>query len=231
MLYPSPSRARSYSTPGWAVEAVSYFRELFLREMIEKHMKADEADLEVQEGQGLLNFLHLDDTPVSAEGEQVDPDSVIALEVSVDLPIIPQFARSAEDPFVRRVLASNRKWVILTDRTNTPLLVLDADAFARSVLLSEQEYDPYRDCHRPVVVTDPEQPIGKIISCLEVDAEHPEDDVVDRDIVLVWSTSERRIITGADLLGRLLRGIVVSKSVVATPPAVHGSRGHLGFRL
>jgi hypothetical protein len=33
-----------------------------------------------------------------------------------------------------------------------------------------------------------------------------EDDVIDDDLILVWG-GQRRIITGADLLGRLLRGI------------------------
>ena len=36
--------------------------------------------------------------------------------------------------------------------------------------------------------------------------ERPDDDVIDNDLILVWG-SQRRIITGADLLGRLLRGI------------------------
>lgn len=33
------------------------------------------------------------------------------------------------------------------------------------------------------------------------------DDVVDNDLILVWTDEGRRIITGADILGRLLRGI------------------------
>jgi metal transporter CNNM len=32
-----------------------------------------------------------------------------------------------------------------------------------------------------------------------------DDDVIDRDVILVW-THERCVITGADLLGHLLRG-------------------------
>jgi len=32
-------------------------------------------------------------------------------------------------------------------------------------------------------------------------------DVIDRDIILVWGKEEKRVITGADILGRLLRGI------------------------
>jgi hypothetical protein len=34
------------------------------------------------------------------------------------------------------------------------------------------------------------------------------DDVIDNDLILVWA-DEKRVITGADLLGRLLRGIAV----------------------
>jgi len=46
------------------------------------------------------------------------------------------------------------------------------------------------------------------ITDFKVKAEGPEDDVVDKDIILYWGKKEKRIITGADLLGRLLRGIV-----------------------
>ena len=42
---------------------------------------------------------------------------------------------------------------------------------------------------------------------MKVKPEHPEDDVIDNDLILVWG-EQKRIITGADLLGRLLRGIV-----------------------
>ena len=36
---------------------------------------------------------------------------------------------------------------------------------------------------------------------------HRDDHVIDRDVILLWG-AERRVITGADLLGRLLKGIV-----------------------
>jgi len=36
--------------------------------------------------------------------------------------------------------------------------------------------------------------------------EHPDDDVIDNDLILVWG-SQKSMITGSDLLGRLLRGI------------------------
>jgi metal transporter CNNM len=36
-------------------------------------------------------------------------------------------------------------------------------------------------------------------------------DVIDHDLILVWG-KQKRIITGADLLGRLLRGIVTRET-------------------
>ena len=50
--------------------------------------------------------------------------------------------------------------------------------------------------------------LGEVIGCLKVVQERPEDDVIDNDLILVWG-AQRRIITGSDLLGRLLRGIAI----------------------
>ena len=48
--------------------------------------------------------------------------------------------------------------------------------------------------------------LGDVIGHLRVVQERPDDDVVDDDLILVWG-AQRRIITGSDLLGRLMRGI------------------------
>jgi hypothetical protein len=49
--------------------------------------------------------------------------------------------------------------------------------------------------------------LGDVIGRMKVVPERPDDDVIDNDLILVWG-EQKRIITGADLLGRLLRGIV-----------------------
>ena len=46
--------------------------------------------------------------------------------------------------------------------------------------------------------------------------EGPGDDVIDKDLILVWTAEERRIITGSDILGRLLRGIAHNYAIPAT---------------
>ena len=62
------------------------------------------------------------------------------------------------------------------------------------------------------MVHDPKTPLGMVIQKLRVHPEHAEDDVIDNDLILCWA-EERRIITGADLLGRLLRGIAGRQSL------------------
>ena len=55
--------------------------------------------------------------------------------------------------------------------------------------------------HRPIIVTDMRTPLGDVIGRMKVKPERPEDDVIDNDLILVWG-EQKRIITGADLLGR-----------------------------
>ena len=49
--------------------------------------------------------------------------------------------------------------------------------------------------------------LGDVIGRMKVAPERPGDDVIDRDLILVWG-GQRRIISGAELLSRLLRDIV-----------------------
>lgn len=196
-------------------EEISYFRERELREVIRQHMAADDTDLEHTEGRGILNFLVLDDLPIADEGELVDPKSVIALPLALDLPVFPEVCNRPDDEFLKQVQASGRKWVIITDTENTPRLVLDADAFLREMLFNKECADPYVFCHRPLVVEDPKMPLGRLIRQLRVEPAHEHDDVIDCDIILLWG-DRSRIVTGGDLLGRLLRGIV--KRVPASAP-------------
>ena len=77
----------------------------------------------------------------------------------------------------------------------------------RDALFNQLESDPRAYWHRPTVVRDMKSKLGDVISRMKVAPERPGDDVIDHDLILVWG-AQRRIITGADLLGRLLRDIV-----------------------
>ena len=191
-------------------EGIHYLREEDLKQVIKMHMDAEESDVEAVEGAGALNFLAFDDLIVTQEGEPVDPQSVVELPTNDrGLITFPAFERTPEHPFLRTIERSGKKWAILTDQQGIPQLVLDADGFLRSALFRESTCNPFSFCHRPVMVTDTRLRLGQIIQRLKAPAKHPDDDVIDHDIILVWTRDVKRVITGADILGRLLRGIAV----------------------
>jgi metal transporter CNNM len=189
-------------------EGIRYFRERDLRTVIRKHIEAEESDVDRLEGIGALNFLALDDIAVTQEGEHVDPESIISLPTKDGTPVFPEFERRALDPFLLNINRSGKKWVIIIDEHNQPYLVMNANAFLREALFGEGPINPYIYCHRPIIVTDQSTLLGKVVSRLKVYPKSEVDDVVDDDLILIWS-EEKRVITGADILGRLLRGIAL----------------------
>ncbi len=207
LLYPVAKPCALILDAWLGTEGIDYMAERDLRHIIRKHVEAEEAEVDVLEGIGALNFLQIDDIPAYREGEFIDPDSIIALPTNLDLPIIPPFTQSIDDPFLREVNKSGHKWVVLTDTSGSPHLVLDADGFLRAALFDDTaNWKPYDYCHRPVIISDPELPLGDVITELKTGHTLKSDQVIDNDIILFWG-DERRIITGADILGRLLKGI------------------------
>jgi metal transporter CNNM len=192
------------------LEGITLLRERDFRAFIMRHAGAAGTDVGQLEALGALNFLDLDDLAVADEGEPVDQRSVIALPFEKGRPVLPAFRPSPDDPFLRQVDASGKKWVIFTDPAGQPHLVLEAHHFLRDVLFDQVSVKPEAYWHRPIVVTDPRTKLGEVIGRMKVRPEHPEDDVVDEDLILFWG-KQRRIITGADLLGRLLRGIATKE--------------------
>lgn len=189
-------------------EGIQYFHEHNLRAVIKKHIEADESEIDRIEGMGALNFLAFDDLLPTQEGEPVHPKSVIRLPIENDTLIYPPYAPSSSDPFIKQINASGKKWVIITDHNDQPQLVLNANAFLRAALTSELEVDPNGFVHKPILVHDERTLLGRVIPNLKVKPERASDDVIDDDLILLWA-GERRVITGADILGRLLRGITL----------------------
>ena len=198
-------------------EGITYLRERDVRALVAR-AAASGGDIGKVEATGVQNFLDLDDVFVTDEGEPVHAQSVISLPVAAKRCVLPAFRPSPDDPFLRQVNASGMKWVIVTDPAGEPAFVLDAHHFLRDALFSELGDTPSPYWHRPVIVRDMRTRLGDVIGCLTVAPERPGDDVIDNDLILVWG-EQRRIITGSDLLGRLLRGIVVMEKR-PVPPGV-----------
>ncbi|TVR04821.1 MAG: DUF21 domain-containing protein [Deltaproteobacteria bacterium] len=196
---------------GWVLdrvvgpETIPWYREKELRQVLRHHAREDGSEVGSLEAIGAINFLKLDDLPVSREGEVLSPGSVIEVAFEGNRPVLPDIGGDSSHPFVRGVASSGRKWVVLVDEGGAPRAVLNAHLYLREVFVGHAPAsEPV--WHHPLIVRDPERPLGEVLGRLTVHPEHADDDVIDRDLILVWG-NERRIITGSDLLGRLLRGI------------------------
>lgn len=208
LLYPVAKPSALVLDQWLGEESISYFRERDLHTVIRKHIEADGSDVGKLEGIGAMNFLAMDDIAVTKEGEHVDPDSIIRLPLENGLPVFPDFERHALDPFLLDINRSGKKWVIIVDEHNEPCLVLNSDDFLREALFGKGALNPHSYCHRPIVVKDSGTLLGNVLSRLTVYARSEVDDVIDHDLILLWS-GEKRVITGADILGQLLRGIAL----------------------
>jgi len=186
-------------------EGINYLREQDIKLLIARHA-GSEGTIGRLEATGAQNFLDLDDVPVTDDGEPVDPKSILSLPLANQRCVLPKFDRAPDDPFLRQVDASGRKWVIITDPAGEPAFVLDAHHFLRDALFGELSSDPTAYWHRPMMVREMKTRLGEVIGCMKVAPERPGDDVIEHDLILVWG-EQKRVITGADLLGRLLRGI------------------------
>jgi metal transporter CNNM len=193
------------------VEGIAYLRERDVRSLIARSA-ASGGDIGLLEATGAQNFLDLDDVPVTDEGEPVHAHSIISLPLANQRCVLPKFERSPADPFLRQVDASGMKWVIVTDPGGEPAFVLDAHRFLRDALFDASNPDLSAYWHRPIIVRDMQTRLGEVIGHMKVAPETPGDDVIDNDLILVWG-AQKRIITGADLLGRLLRGIATVETM------------------
>jgi hypothetical protein len=190
-------------------EGIDYLRERDLKAIIRAHIEAEEAEVDPLEGIGAMNFLALDDLKVKEEGEQINQASIIPLPSKVDFPIVPDYQRISSDPFLKRIDESGQSWVILTDENNSPLLALDADGFLRDAIFkTDKVCDIYSYCHRPVMTEDPNTCLGELLYKLKINENDDKyhDGVITDDVILLWS-DEKKIITGGDILGRLLKGV------------------------
>jgi metal transporter CNNM len=154
----------------------------------------------------------IDDLSIEAEGEIIDPKIILKLEFQKNKPIFPPIKTSSSDEFLKMVHSSQKKWIILVDSRNKPRVVLEFDGFLRDALFNSDSFNPYSRCHRPIILYNRKTRLGDVIPRLKVNPIRHGDDVIDEDIIIIWS-DEKRVITGSDILGRLLRGIVQSKTI------------------
>ncbi|MGM0428099.1 MAG: DUF21 domain-containing protein [Thermodesulfobacteriota bacterium] len=211
LLYPLAKSTALVLDRWLGKEAIPYFRERDLEEIIKMHILSSDSEIDHVEGQGALNFLAMDDIPVRLEGEHIDLKSIMSLPFEDNRPVFPPISSSTADPFLTRLQVSGKKWVVITDTVGEPRLVVNADALLRAALFDPKPLNPFRYCHRPIIVKNEETSLGDTIPRFKVRPKQSDDDVVDEDIIIYWG-EDKRVITGADILGRLLRGIAHRQS-------------------
>ena len=208
LLYPF-AKPSALILEGWiGPEGPSYMRESDLEIILQKHIHQHDSEIGETEGRGALNFLDIDDRRVCKEGRPIDPNSIYTYPVKMDLPILPHEGDEDFDAFIESLKDNDKKWIIIVDAEEKPWLVLEAESYLCHHLSARETPDIYHYCHRPIVITDDEATLDTVIGEFEVYPQHANDFVVDNDVILYWNDDDRRIITGADILGRLLKGIV-----------------------
>lgn len=217
LLYPVAKPSALVLDHWLGEESISYFREQDLHTVIQKHIESKDSDVSQTEGTGAMNFLRLDDIKVTQLGEKIHSDSIISLPIIQNMPVFPDFERDKDDTFLRSINLSGKKWVVIVDEDNQPYLALNAHDLLRDILFSGKIIKPEHYCHLPIIVKDPEALLGSVLPKLTVIAEHDTDDVIENDLILIW-TKEKRVITGTDILGHLLRGIVIRKTEKMSSP-------------
>lgn len=188
-------------------EGIGLYREVDLREVLRLHIGDESSDVSRVEGRGALNFLALDDRSLGEEAEPLHPESIVTLPCAEDRPIFPDFEARPGDPFLEAVHAARRRWVVLVDETGRPRRVLDADAFLRAALMEGRRVDPASYCHEPLLVSDPETKLESVLGRIELHTQRSGDPGLHPTLTLLWTPTNRRVLTGADLLEQLLRGV------------------------
>lgn len=183
-------------------EEISYMAEHHVEELLRMHINTANSDIDMVEGKGALNFLAIDDLHLWEEGQPIDPQTIIEMPFIDGRPIFPVI----DDAFIRSIHLPNKKWIIIVNQKLKPKFVLNSDSFIRSYMLDHSTFNPYDHCFEPIVVKDDNYRLGHVLPRFKVDVEHKYDDVIDKDIIIFWG-KEKHIITGADILGRLLHGI------------------------
>ncbi len=207
LLYPL-AKPCAFILDGWiGKEGLSLYGERDIEIILEKHISEQSSEISANEGRGALNFLDLDDRFVSTEGSVMHPDTIFSFPAQVDLPSLPM-ANSDEG---RELIESLKKFpqmmAVVINEQGVPQLVIKTMEYLSKLYSEGESVDIYSCCYRPVVVSDPKATLDTVLGEFVVEAFDKNDDVVDRDVVLYWTEEEKRIITGADIFGRLLRGI------------------------
>lgn len=215
LLYPV-AKPCSFILDGWiGKEGRNLYGERDIEIILEKHISEQSSEISANEGRGALNFLDLDDRFVSSEGSLMNPDTIYVFPSKLDLPSLPMPNTDEGRKFTESLKKHPYMMAVVINEQGLPKLVIKTTEYLSQLYSQEDSVDIYKCCYRPVVVSDSEATLDTVLGEFVVEADDKNDDVVDRDVVIYWTAEEKRIITGADIFGRLLRGIAKREGATA----------------
>ena len=207
LLYPL-AKSCAFILDGWiGPEGPVFYRERDIEIILHKHIRETTSEISANEGQGALNFLDLDDREISSEGCSIDPATIYRFPCRLDLPVIPELDTPEGAAFIEKLKTHPFSWAIIEDPEENPVLVLETHSLLTDLFVQGNAADPYHHCHRPIIVSDNETALDDVLGDFVVKADHKDDHIVDNDVILFWTPDNKRIITGADIFGHLLKGI------------------------
>jgi len=186
-------------------EAIPWFRERELHNILRYHAEDDESEVGRVEAIGATNFLALDDLVAQDQGNPLDPESIVPLSFDAGRPVFPALGRARDDPFLIKLASPQKKWIVLSDDQSEPRLLMNAQAFLRDFLALGKDVEPEDYCHQPAVVRTPTDTLGKALGILA--SHRARDPGHDETVILLWSPEKKRMITGSDVLRCLLSGM------------------------
>lgn len=212
LLYPVAKPSAMLLDRWIGPEGTRFFKEDEFEVMLDQHIREPSSDISYAEGRGALNFLRLDDLRVSGEGSPLDPDTIIPLPRKNRKAYFPESGTPEESELIARIAATSQTWVVLTNEKGYPAQSLNVDDCLRDLYNGKTGIPLMEYCQKPIVTTDSELTLDRVLPQLDVESEHHGDRALDREVVLYWGEKRKRIVTGADLLGRLLHGIVIRRT-------------------
>jgi len=197
LLYPV-AKLTGMGLDAWlGKEGITYFRERELTGILKAHVETNEGDIGHLEGIGAMNFLAIDDLPVGQAGSPISEKNVIVRSLQEG-----KISSDDYEEFVAEVNGSGQKWMIIAKDPLKPELVLDADGFCRAAMRESDSIDPLAFCKKPLVEHNTGCTLGQVLIKLK---NTPSE--ITKELILIWNQSERRIITGSDVLDLLFKGV------------------------
>lgn len=169
-----------------------------------------ESILDKRELQILINVARGDDEPARMVGQRLHEDTIVRCSMKNG---VPQLSENPSQFIHDHLEASSHPWFVLVDEASgLPVFLLDADGFVRDFYSCGQSssdgyFEPMNHVYRAHVYTNEDVTLGSVLSDLRIVQTAKQDEVIDVDVVLIWSGQSAWIVTGGDILGRFLRGV------------------------